>query len=89
MSKKTGILWHNLSHEKFCRMYVSGPVAFMGKRVLLNATRAYMAVYPKASYKTALVNGPRLKKRLLWRINELIDFEVATYLNNRISKWKS
>lgn len=44
----------NLKHEAFCRSYL------LDEKTRFNATRTYMRVYPKASYETALVNGPRL-----------------------------
>ena len=58
---------HNLKHEVFCRTYVSD------KRVRLNATRSYMKAYPRASYKTALVNGPVLLGKTRERVAEIME----------------
>lgn len=77
---------NNLQHEKFCRMYTMGPLLHEGRRIFLNATRAYMASYPKASYQTAQVNGARLKKRLKKHIDRLLDLRVAAYLWEKLCK---
>lgn len=57
---------HNIKHEAFCQTYVRDD------SVRLNATRSYMKVYPRASYTTALVNGPRLLGKTRNRVIEII-----------------
>lgn len=44
----------NLKHKAFCKRYL------LDDKTRFNATRTYMLIYPRASYETALVNGPRL-----------------------------
>jgi hypothetical protein len=59
----------NLNHERFCQTYMFNEMP----RIRYNATRSYMKVYPKASYKTALVNGSVLLKKVRPRIDELFN----------------
>ena len=54
----------NLRNEEFCQIYATS-------RMRGNATRCYMWVYSQASYKTAMTNGPRLRKKCYHRIIEI------------------
>ena len=63
----------NPRHELFCQEYVSG--------ACLNATKAYMAVYPTCKYDTAKVNASKLltDTNIKKRVDELKAEMVLKY----------
>ena len=82
----------NFRHEMFCQAYKFSPNPFIKH----NATKSYRLVYPRASYKTAMANGPLLRAKCQGRLDEIYEehrklqggYQPIDYRRGVVKKYK-